>query len=175
MQIGVINMGLYMQIKLYPQSGYINLKENNIRALNEIIIHCTATRPSQDIGHKTLTEWARQKGWLDDPYHFVIRRNGEVEEGRPIEEIGAHCKGHNKNSIGVVLVGGVSEDDVTKSELNFTHEQWKTLNSFIPELAEKYNIKNIHGHNEYSKIKTCPNFDVQVWLKSKEIKPILTR
>ena len=48
-----------------------------------------------------------KRGTRDIGYHFVIQRNGEVDEGRPIEQTGAHVKGHNHDSIGICYIGGV--------------------------------------------------------------------
>ena len=81
-----------------------------MRKINKIIVHCTATQEGRDIG----VEWCRKvhlrKGWKDVGYHFVIRLDGKVEEGRPIEMSGAHTKGHNWDSIGVCYAGGVEAE-----------------------------------------------------------------
>ena len=57
-----------------------------------IIIHCSATRPSQDIGFEEINRWHRAKGWLMCGYHFIIKRNGTIEDGRLTDEVGAHCR-----------------------------------------------------------------------------------
>ena len=54
-----------------------------------IIIHCSATRPSQDIGFEEINRWHRAKGWLSCGYHRIIRQNGTVEQGRQDDEVGA--------------------------------------------------------------------------------------
>lgn len=43
-------------------------------------------------------------GWLDIGYHFVIRKNGTVEPGRPTSMTGAHTEGAN-DTLGVVVCG----------------------------------------------------------------------
>ena len=129
-----------------------------MRKINEIIIHCSATRPKQDIG----ADWIRnihvnQNGWLDIGYHFVIRRNGVVENGRPLDQAGSHCKGHNHDTIGICLVGGLNDD--LRPEDNFTDAQWKSLFKLVDELKTRFAIQKISGHNQYSS-KACPCFDV---------------
>ena len=126
-----------------------------------IIIHCAATPPNMDIGRKEINEWHVNKGWSGIGYHFVIRRNGKVETGRAVEEIGAHAEGYNSVSVGVCLVGGVNDKKIP--EANFTPAQWDALTDLLKKLKEKYPKAKIIGHNEVAK-KACPSFNVQKWL-----------
>jgi N-acetylmuramoyl-L-alanine amidase len=131
-----------------------------------IVLHCSATRPSQDIDAKEIDRWHRAKGWLKIGYSFVITRGGKQEIGRELNEIGAHAKGYNHKSVGICLVGGVTEDDHTKPENNFTPEQWETLDNLLRVLTDRFPKATIIGHNEISK-KDCPSFNVQEFLKLK--------
>ena len=70
-----------------------------------IMIHCAATRADMDIGAADIDRWHRQRGWRKIGYHYVIRRNGEVETGRDMDAVGAHCKGMNDKSVSICLVG----------------------------------------------------------------------
>ena len=81
-----------------------------------IVIHCSQTKPSMDIGAKEIDRWHRERGWLKIGYHKVITRKGEVQNGRGIDEIGAHVRDHNHHSIGICLVGGCTEEDVNKED-----------------------------------------------------------
>ena len=136
-----------------------------MRNITEIIIHCAATKPSMDVGVKEIRDWhVNGNGWADIGYHYVIRRDGTLELGRPISKAGAHTTGHNTNSIGICLVGGVKEDGKTP-ESNFTDAQWATLETVVKEQAERYPNATIHGHNEFA-AKACPSFDVQKWWTS---------
>lgn len=129
-----------------------------MRKINKIIIHCSATKASQDIGAKEIDAWHKKQGWQEIGYHFVIRRNGTVEKGRALEKAGAHCKGQNKNSIGICLVGGI--DDNGKSQNNFTEAQFASLRKLAADLKLQYPNASMHGHNEFA-AKDCPCFDVQ--------------
>ena len=134
-----------------------------------IILHCAATKPSMDIDIKTIDSWHRKRGFFSVGYHYVITRNGTVQIGRKIDEVGGHAKGFNHRSIGICLVGGVSQDDHTIAENNFTSEQWIELNKLLEELIRTFPSAKVIGHNQVSK-KDCPSFDVQTYLKDKSFK-----
>ncbi len=78
------------------------------RKIDEIVLHCSATREGQDISVETIRSWhVDGNGWSDIGYHAVIMLDGTLELGRPLERSGAHVKGHNRNTIGVCYIGGV--------------------------------------------------------------------
>lgn len=128
---------------------------------NYIVVHCAATKPSMDTTAADIDRWHRERGWLKIGYHFVIRRNGEIEEGRKVDEVGAHASGYNSSSVSICLIGGLSEDG-TSSENNFTEEQWESFGAVIDTLTNKYPNAKVIGHNDISK-KDCPTFDVGEW------------
>ena len=126
-----------------------------------IVIHCAATKASMDIGLKEIRKWhVQDNGWRDVGYHYIIRRNGEVELGRSNRDTGAHAAGYNHKSVSVCMVGGMAEDN--SAENNFTPHQWVALIMEIKKLSETYPDAKIIGHNEISE-KECPSFDVQQW------------
>ena len=58
-----------------------------MREINDLIVHCSATYGSQDIGAVEIRRvHVDENGWRDIGYHYVIRRNGDIEEGRPVEQ-----------------------------------------------------------------------------------------
>jgi len=133
----------------------------NIRNSTEyIIVHCAATKPSMDTDAATIDRWHRQRGWLKIGYHYVIKRDGTVETGREKNEVGAHARGYNSKSVGICLIGGLSEDN--EPETNFTEEQWTSLGSLIEELNTEYPDAVVIGHNDVS-AKACPTFNVGEW------------
>lgn len=132
-----------------------------------IVIHCSATRAIQNIGAKEIRQWHKAQGWADIGYHFVIRRNGAVEKGRAIDAIGSHVKGHNANSVGVCLVGGLGNQAPWPPENNFTREQWASLKKVVADLLKKYPKAKVLGHRDFPGVaKACPCFDAKVWAKS---------
>lgn len=120
---------------------------NNIR---RIIIHCSDSPNDRDIGVREIKDWHLNRGFLDVGYHYVVRRNGEVENGRPLKRAGAHCEGYNSDSIGICLVG---RDQFTEQQFNAIKAVLMSLKRVCP------NVTEIKGHREYStaKGKTCPN------------------
>ena len=136
------------------------------RHIDLLVIHCADTYKRMLVGAKEITQWHMDKGWSDCGYHFIINRVGTVETGRNLNVSGAHARGYNKNSIGVCLVGGRSDND--KPEDNFTAEQKKTLAALIILLKAEYPDADIKGHNELSS-KTCPNFNVKEFMSNIDI------
>lgn len=135
------------------------------RAISRLVVHCSATRPSMDVGAKEIREWhVEGNGWKDIGYHFVIRRNGSIELGRPIDEAGSHAKGYNSDSIGVCLVGGVDQEDYRIAENNFTEKQFQSLIEIIVKTRKAIPHIMIMGHKDLDPKKACPSFDVREWL-----------
>lgn len=134
-----------------------------------IAIHCSATRPSQQIDVDDIRKWHKAKGWSDVGYHFVITRTGRVQPGRPEKAVGAHVEGYNGHSIGICLVGGVSEDDFREAENNFTPAQMKALRNLLVDLRKRYPGAVVQGHRDFPKVrKACPSFDVREWLRGED-------
>lgn len=131
------------------------------RETNLVVVHSSATPPSMDIGRAEIDRWHRQRGWLMIGYHYVIRRDGEVELGRPVMDPGAHALGYNSESIGICLVGGVDDDH--KPDDNFTDEQHESLVHLHKTLTMQFPEAEWVGHNELADT-SCPSFDVQEWL-----------
>ncbi len=128
-----------------------------------IAIHCSATPPKMDIGVDEIRQMHLQRGFKDIGYNRVIRRNGEWEQGREDDEVGAHVEGYNSVSIGICLVGGVNKK--MKPEDNFTAEQMDTLMVLVLELRDMYPNAIIQGHRDFPNVnKACPSFDVAIWM-----------
>lgn len=137
----------------------------NVEDVEYIIIHCSATPPDMDIGSCEIDRWHRQRGWLGIGYHWVIRRDGTLEQGRKEDVAGAHTHGYNLKSIGVCLVGGINNNEDKEPEDNFTEDQKDMLLFLLGQLTERYPDAKVIGHNKVNKHKACPSFDVDAWLK----------
>ncbi len=89
-----------------------------------------------------------------------------MEKGRDEKEIGAHTYGYNKGSLGICLVGGLS--DLNKPENNFTPNQFESLYRLLKQLKENYPDAKILGHRDLANVqKQCPCFDVIPWRSTK--------
>lgn len=170
-----------MQIKRFLTNGYQKTQERKYRltgydantkprgSTDYIVVHCSATA-KQNFTAKDIDKWHRGQGWSCIGYHFVICRDGTLEEGRYEHQVGAHVSGHNANSIGICMVGGVDANDPNKAVNNFTDEQFKTLKTLMLYLKAKYPKADIRGHRDFPGVnKACPSFDVKAWLKAQGI------
>jgi N-acetylmuramoyl-L-alanine amidase len=135
---------------------------NKRKDTSYVIIHSSNTTPVQILDVKDLDTEHRKKGLLSCAYHYVIKRDGTVQEGRDILLSGVHIEGNpditNKNSIGVCLIGGKSLKNGTP-DCNYTFKQYTSLVSLIKELKDKYTV-SVLGHRDVEKSTLCPNFDV---------------
>lgn len=130
-----------------------------MRQINKIIVHCTATPEGRDVSVDTIRKWhVEDNGWSDIGYHWVVTLSGAIEKGRPESRSGAHAKGFNKNSIGVVYVGGV--DSAMRPKDTRTEGQKETLRCLLEDLKDRYPNAEIIGHRDVSS-KVCPSFDAK--------------
>lgn len=137
-----------------------------MRTINEIIIHCTDTEAGKDYSVTEIDKWHRQRGFAEIGYHYVIHPNGMIDVGRVAARIGAHCKGHNSNTIGVAYIGGRKDG---KPENTMTLMQIVAMANLLKTLCLMYpSIKTISGHNQYSN-KACPCFDVKNFLQIQNV------
>jgi N-acetylmuramoyl-L-alanine amidase len=135
-------------------------------AVEYLVVHCSATPPSQNIGVVELDRMHRQRGFLMVGYHRIIRRDGTVEDGRPLDMIGAHVEDYNHCSIGICMVGGVDKN--LKPENNFEAAQFEALALLLDQLKLKFPTAKIQGHRDFPNVaKACPSFGVHEWLQSR--------
>jgi hypothetical protein len=129
-----------------------------MRKINELIWHCTATPEGREVSAETIDKWHRKRGWKGIGYHKVVHLDGTVSDGRPISVQGAHVRGHNRNSIGYVYVGGV--DANMKAKDTRTPAQKETMRRLTMEAIRDHKLVKVSGHNQYA-AKACPSFDAQ--------------
>lgn len=124
----------------------------NRNETNRIILHHTA---SHDVPAETIHQWHLERGFAGIGYHFVIRKDGNIEQGRHISKQGAHTKGANGDSVGIVLTGNF---DIEKP----TSEQINSLKKLIGRLKDKYGELEIGEHRDFND-SSCPgkNFNWQ--------------
>ena len=133
-----------------------------LKSVDYLVVHCSATTPSMDIGKEEIDRWHRKRKMLMIGYHYVIRRDGVLEEGRELDEMGAHVRGWNDVSIGICMAGGIDENG--KPENNYTEEQFACLRSVLDYLHKKNPKAIIQGHRDFPNVaKACPCFDVKTW------------
>ncbi|TCT41169.1 peptidoglycan recognition protein family protein [Martelella mediterranea] len=131
-----------------------------MRPINEIIIHCTATPEGRPVSVAEINGWHLERGWSGIGYHRVIHLDGRREAGRQIERIGAHVKGHNTGTVGVVYVGGMNRDFTAAADTR-TPAQKDALLAEIIDLRDRFGIGKISGHHDYDAGKACPSFEAR--------------
>jgi len=171
-------------------------KQENVRGskpFNRLTIHCADTQPTWFDkntlgGVEEIRRWhtnpkPRGNGWSDIGYHFLGGRRGNVVKGRPMRRNGAHVLGENANNMGFCLFGGKggkgyrgrSSNDENFLDI-YTRDQLIATLGFIIAFGEFFelylsrddylNFKFVSGHNDYTNMRTCPNFQVKKFVKN---------
>ena len=135
-----------------------------MRTITLIVIHCSAVRPDQTSSAEQIDSWHKSRGWKGIGYHYVVYLDGSIHAGRPESAIGAHCTGHNRNSLGVCYVGGMTAD-MRHAKDTRTPEQKKALLQLLRQLKKRYPGAKIYGHRNFA-AKACPSFDAREEYKS---------
>jgi len=146
-----------------------------MRYIDQIVIHCSATREGQHFEVKDIRAWHKARGWRDIGYHYVILLDGTVQLGRPLDQTGAHVSGHNSKSIGICYIGGL--DAWGKPKDTRTVEQEEAMKRLVEDLLITYPGSEVLGHRDFPGVaKECPCFDVKEWWASvkKPVKPTTT-
>lgn len=132
--------------------------------ITHITVHSAATKPSHNTDIKDIDRWHRQRGFLRVGYHWFIKRDGTLQQGRKETEVGAHVEGRNRGNIGICMAGGLNET-TGKAENNYTEAQFATLKKLLAELKVRYPNAQVLGHRDHPNVaKECPCFDVKTWL-----------
>ena len=127
-----------------------------MRAIDLIIVHCTATPAGRPVNVADVDRWHRERGFDGIGYHYLVGLDGTVYPGRDIERAGAHCLGRNARSIGVCYVGGL--DSNRRPCDTRTPAQRQALVELLKQLRRLYPGAAIHGHRDFA-AKDCPCFD----------------
>lgn len=121
--------------------------------ISRIIFHHSASPRTTKASE--IREWHLAKGWRDTGYHFVVEASGLIVPARPLHIQGAHCKGHNANSIGICLVGWNGREGWGWTRAQIRSGQ-RLLDAFRLILGEDIEFG---GHRDY-KATECPGLDV---------------
>ena len=141
------------------------------RSISLIVVHCTATRVDADFTQKDLLRCHRARGMKMIGYHFYIRKDGFIWSTRPLDMVGAHCLGHNHDSIGIAYEGGLNARGIPADTR--TERQKHSLRALIRTLKKMFPIHEVCGHRDLSPdkngngvvessewLKQCPCFEV---------------
>lgn len=143
------------------------------REITEAVIHWSGTYIDQDIGSEEIHNWHKESGFTGIGYHYVIRRDGTIEKGRPLQYEGNHAKanGHNSYSMGICLVGGYTVPSNANlgnppaGKESITAEQMSTLWTMLNAFYKVWPGGQVWGHNDTDTLKQDPGFDVPMYIR----------
>ena len=139
----------------------------NRKKTDYIVIHCSKTSEAEDIGVNELKEKFIEDGWSDIGYHYVIRRNGSVEEGRCVDSVGGHLFGWDSVCLGICLIGGIEVNADNGEAANYTQAQIASLIELLVKVKNCYPTAKITAPFDFPGITdSSPYFDVKEWLKT---------
>lgn len=126
------------------------------RPVSRVFLHCSASdNPAHD-DVSVIDSWHKANGWSQVGYHYFIKKNGELQNGRPLELVPAAQAGHNVGTIAICLHGLLGN--------KFTDAQFDTLRRLARDINFAYGGKvTFHGHCEVS-AKSCPVFNYRMAL-----------
>ena len=142
------------------------------RDVTEVIIHATETYSNKNIGSPEINDIHNKLGHDGTGFHYVIRRDGSLQRGRPVNRKGEHApvNDHNDFSIGIVMVGGLAaasgQENPSRSPHSFTRAQFTTLEQFLESFYRKFPGGQVFGHNDVDIAELDPYFDVPDYVES---------
>lgn len=144
------------------------------RDVTEVIIHATETYSNKNIGSPEINDIHNKLGHDGIGFHYVIRRDGSLQRGRPVNRKGEHApvNDHNDFSIGIVMVGGLAAASgqenpaAYRSPHSFTRAQFTTLEQFLESFYRKFPGGQVFGHNDVDITELDPYFDVPDYVES---------
>ncbi len=78
-----------------------------------ITVHYSA---SKDVSVETIRQWHLKRGFRDVGYQWIVRRDGKLEQGRPMNKQGAHVKYKNYRNLGVCVTGNFQKYPPTEAQ-----------------------------------------------------------
>ncbi|MBR5351616.1 MAG: N-acetylmuramoyl-L-alanine amidase [Prevotella sp.] len=126
-----------------------------MRKITLIIIHCSATREDRSYSFEACRrDHIMHRHFKDIGYHYYITRDGRIHKGRPEEQVGAHCKNHNRHSIGICYEGGLDASGHPADTR--TAAQRASLHALVHSLRRDYPQALVVGHHTLNPQKACP-------------------
>lgn len=115
------------------------------KSTTRIILHHAA---AESCDAATIHQWHLNKGWSGIGYHFVVRKNGSIERGRPEDTVGAHALNNNSDSIGICFEGNFETETMPETQKAAGKE-------LVAYLKQKYGISTVQKHKDVTST-TCP-------------------
>ena len=125
-----------------------------------VVIHHSASTDSEHLELDNIAAAHEEKGWDGPGYHFIVELvDGQyvVLAGRPMNQVGAHCKYHNSDYLGVCLVGNFSQVEPPKAQL-------RVAAKFVAALLDQHKLPRtaIYPHSHFRPTE-CPGAMFPWW------------
>lgn len=131
--------------------------------ITHIVLHYSATYEDQNLTVKDIDKMHKARGWSGVGYHYVIRRDGTIETGRPEKQVGAHVGGQNSGKIGICCIGGLNRKTGPNVGVdNRTPAQIQATVQLVKSILARHPKAKVVGHRDLAPTQ-CPGFDVIPW------------
>jgi len=88
---------------------FTNVNRSEGREISGAIVHWSATFLDQDVDADWIHGVHINRGFSGCGYHVIIKRDGTLQRGRPLNRGGAHDINNNRNFLGFCFIGGINE------------------------------------------------------------------
>lgn len=105
----------------------VNIKKTNLQydysqlsnrtKTDMVVIHHTGNQTDDDLSAEEINASHQAQGWTCIGYHYVIRKDGTIEEGRPHWTVAAHAYGFNSHTIGIHVCGNFELGEPTQAQI----------------------------------------------------------
>jgi hypothetical protein len=147
------------------------------REVTEVVCHWTETPTNKNIGSEEINNIHLEEGLDGIGYHYIIRRDGSIQRGRPVNLEGEHAStgffnNHNRYSIAICFVGGINVPSETQnitryiSAQSLTRSQFNSFDHFCRAFYNVYPGGQVIGHSDIDDLTSDPGFDVRAYVKS---------
>lgn len=139
---------------------YLSFRSLTNREQTDVIILHHIGNTNADVSAATVHRWHLANGWAGIGYHYLIRKDGTIERGRPRDTVGAHCYGENWHSVGVNIVGNFETNEPTAAQIDAAER-------LVAVLCRLYGLRpsgeTIKGHCDFNAT-ACPGENLYAML-----------
>lgn len=124
-------------------------------SIEDIVIHHSGFPDGRDSTAEAIHRFHRDtNGWAGIGYHYFIRKDGMIEQGRRPGYVGAHAYQHNQTSIGICLSGNFEFQKPSEAQM-------ESVKELVAWLCAKYGLNPgkkavIVGHKDVCEDTSCP-------------------
>ena len=135
------------------------------REVTELVVGTTQTFKNEDARASNSTSW-----------HFIITRDGEIQQSTPINTVGDYAVDHTTNSIGIAFAGGlnttsgesVGDPSLYASSASITRNQWNSFDKFLGMFYAVFPYGQVIGTSDIPTMQeTSPGFDVKDYVRQR--------